>query len=276
VEWAQAVPPASLRWAQDAAGARVVAALPLDSQWLANHLLVLADGRELVLRRWARPGWEVDDPDLSAAREALVLERLADTAVPAPELVAADPQAATCDVAALLITRVPGAPMVGRPPVGPLVAALAEIHAVDPEGIPPYRRYYEPARLAVPPWAGDRGVWERAIAVAHDTPPALADRFIHRDFHPGNTLWEGAELTGIVDWTTGSRGPGAVDLGHLRWNLVVDYGQRVADAVLPHPEHHPYYDVVTALDVLPDLDPTTPHAELLRLEDHVGRALAEL
>jgi aminoglycoside phosphotransferase (APT) family kinase protein len=276
VDWAQAVPPASLRWAQDAAGARVVAALPLDSQWLANHLLVLADGRELVLRRWARPGWEVDDPDLNAAREALVLQRLADTDVPAPELVAADAQAQTCDVAALLITRVPGAPILGRPPVGPLVAALAEIHAVDPDGIPPYRRYYEPERLAVPTWASDRDVWERALALAHEPPPELPERFIHRDYHPGNTLWEGAELTGIVDWTTGSRGAGAVDLGHLRWNLVVDYGQRVADAVLPHPEHHPYYDVITALDVLPELDPTTPHAELLRLEEHVARALAEL
>jgi aminoglycoside phosphotransferase (APT) family kinase protein len=276
VDWAQAVPPASLRWAQDAAGAHVVAALPLDSQWLANHLLVLADGRELVLRRWARPGWEVDDPDLTAAREALVLERLRDTPVPAPELVAADPDAAACDVAALLITRVPGAAIAGRPPLGPLAAALAEIHAIDPAGIPSFRRYYEPERLAVPSWAADRGVWERAIALAHEPPPVLPERFIHRDFHPGNTLWEGAELTGIVDWTTGSRGPGAVDLGHLRWNLVLDFGQRVADALLPHPEHHPYYDVVTVLDVLPELDPTDTRAELLRLEDHVARALAAL
>ena len=101
----------------------------------------------------------------------------------------------------------------------------------------------------------------------------LPERFIHRDFHPGNTLWEGAELTGVVDWTTGSRGPGAVDLGHLRWNLVVDHGQRVADALLPHPEHHPYYDVVTALDVLPDLDASFAHAEFMRLEEHVARAL---
>jgi aminoglycoside phosphotransferase (APT) family kinase protein len=276
VDWAQAVPPASLRWAQDAAGAHVVAALPLDSQWLANHLLVLADGRELVLRRWARPGWEVDDPDLTAAREALVLERLRDTPVPAPELVAADPDAAACDVAALLITRVPGAAIAGRPPLGPLAAALSEIHTIDPAGIPPYRRYYEPERLAVPSWAADRGVWERAIALAHEPPPVLPERFIHRDFHPGNTLWEGAELTGIVDWTTGSRGAGAVDLGHLRWNLVLDHGQRVADALLPHPEHHPYYDVVTVLDVLPELDPTDTQAELLRLEDHVARALAAL
>ena len=206
--WAQAVPPAALRWAQEAAGARVVAALPLDSQWLANHLLVLGDGRELVLRRWARPGWELDDPDLTAAREALVLERLAGTPVPAPELVAADPDAAACDVPALLITRVPGRDLPGRPPLGPLAAALAEIHAVDPAGIPPYRRYYEPDRLAVPTWAGDRDVWERAIALAHAPPPELPERFIHRDFHPGNTLWEGAELTGVVDWTTGSRGAG--------------------------------------------------------------------
>jgi aminoglycoside phosphotransferase (APT) family kinase protein len=276
VSWTQAVPPVSLRWAEAQAGARAVAALPLESQWLANHLLVMSDGRELVLRRWARPGWEDDDPELTAAREALVLQRLADTPVPAPELVAADADATDCDVPALLMTRVPGAPFSGRPPLGPLTAALAEIHAVDPEGIPPYVRYYEPERLSVPPWARDRSVWERAIAVAHTEPPTLPERFIHRDFHPGNTLWEGVEVSGIVDWTTGSRGPAAVDLGHLRWNLALDYGQRVADAVLPHPEHHAYYDVVTALDVVPWLDAATPHGHLLRLEEHVARALAEL
>src|SRR3954471_16395718 len=207
-----------MRWAQEAAGARIVAALPLESQWLANHLLVLGDGRELVLRRWARPGWEVGDPDLTAAREVLVLERLADTPVPAPELVAADPAAAACDVPALLLTRLPGAGYQGRPPVGPLVAALAEIHAVDPSGIPPYRRYHEPDRLSVPPWAADRDVWERAIALAHAPAPELPERFIHRDFHPGNTLWEGAALTGVVDWTTGSRGPAPVHLGPPRRN----------------------------------------------------------
>jgi aminoglycoside phosphotransferase (APT) family kinase protein len=276
VDWSQALPPPSLRWAEAQAGARTLAALPLDSQWLANHVLVFADGRELVLRRWARPGWEDDDPDLTAAREALVLGRLDGTPVPAPELVAADVDAAECDVPALLITRVRGEPSPGRPPLGPMLEVLAEIHAVDGDGIPPYRRYYEPSRLAAPLWATDRWLWERAIAVAHDDPPDLPERFIHRDFHPGNTLWEGAKLTGVIDWTTGSRGPAAVDLGHLRWNLALDYGQRVADAVLPHPEHHPYYDVVTALDVIAELSDLTDTAAIARLEEHVGRALAEL
>ena len=188
--WAQTVPPDTLRWAENAAGGRVLAALPLESNWLANHILVLEDGRELILRRWARPGWDADDPDLTAAREALVLERLAGTPVPAPELIAADAGAATCDVPALLVSRLPGAPFDGRPPLGPLLAALADIHAVDPAGIPPYRRYYEPERLRVPAWAGDRTVWERAIALAHEQPPALPERFIHRDYHPGNVLWQ--------------------------------------------------------------------------------------
>ena len=276
MDWSQALPPASLRWAEAQAGARTIAALPLESQWLANHLLVLADGRELVLRRWARPGWDADDPDLTAAREALVLGRLADTPVPAPQLVAADVDATESDVPALLITRVPGMPFEGRPPVGPLLGVLEEIHAVDPDGIPPYRRYHEPDRLVVPAWASDRAIWERAIAVAHEDPPVLPERFIHRDFHPGNTLWEGPQLTGVIDWTTGSRGPVAVDLGHLRWNLAVDYGERVADAVLPHTEHHPYYDVVTALDVVAELDTFDDRAEVTRLEEHVARALAEL
>lgn len=276
MNWSQALPAASLHWAEAQAGARTLAALPTESRWLANHLLIFADGRELVLRRWARPGWDEDDPELTATREALVLERLAGTDTPAPELVAADPDAEHCDVAALLITRLPGAAPTGRPALGPLLGVLAQIHAVDPTGIPEYTRYYEPERLRVPSWAEDRGVWEDAIALAHEPPPDLPQRFIHRDFHPGNTLWEGAELTGVVDWTTGSRGPAAVDLGHLRWNLVVDYSQRVADAILPHEEHHPYYDVVTALDVIAELPAGTPHDELLRLEEHVARALAQL
>jgi hypothetical protein len=55
---------------------------------------------------------------------------------------------------------------------------------------------------------------------------------IHRDYHPQNTLWSRLRLTGVVDWTQASRGPPALDLGHMRWNLVADYGQGVADRFL--------------------------------------------
>jgi hypothetical protein len=33
--------------------------------------------RRLILRRWTRPGWEVDDPDVTAAREVTILGLLA-------------------------------------------------------------------------------------------------------------------------------------------------------------------------------------------------------
>jgi hypothetical protein len=47
--------------------------------WLASHAVDVVDGsarkHRVVLRRWARPGWE-EDPEMTAAREAAVLERL--------------------------------------------------------------------------------------------------------------------------------------------------------------------------------------------------------
>jgi hypothetical protein len=93
-------PPAGvLRWVASSigAGSRIVAVRALPSSWLANHALDVVDGHgrthELVLRRWARPGWDLGDPEMTAAHEAGVLDLLANSTVPAPELVAADPDA---------------------------------------------------------------------------------------------------------------------------------------------------------------------------------------
>jgi aminoglycoside phosphotransferase (APT) family kinase protein len=57
-------------------------------------------------------------------------------------------------------------------------------------------------------------------------------RLVHRDYHPGNTLWAGGRLAGVVDWTGGSWGPPSADLGHMRVNLAADLGVEVADRFL--------------------------------------------
>jgi aminoglycoside phosphotransferase (APT) family kinase protein len=92
----------------------IVSVQPLASSWLANHAVTVADRHDrqhrLVLRRWARPGWDLDDPDYTAQREATILELLAPTAVPAPEVVAADPDGTACDVPALLLPASPAIP----------------------------------------------------------------------------------------------------------------------------------------------------------------------
>jgi aminoglycoside phosphotransferase (APT) family kinase protein len=299
-------PAAALAWAAAAAGpgGRVVAVRPLASSWLANHALEVADAAErvhrMVLRRWARPGWADEDPDFTAAREAAVLELLAPTPVPAPALLAVDPDAAVCDVPALLETWLPGDPpdLEADPDrlVEGLAAALPAIHAVQvpqaggggdgrptdpapgvPRVVPPFRRFYEPEQLAPPAWSARPGLWRRAFEVAAGPPPDDRARFIHRDYHPANTLWAGGRLVGVVDWIGGSWGPPSVDLGHMRVNLAADLGLAAADRFLAAHraltgfDHHPWWDVAAAVDVAPETD-----ASWRRAEDLVAAALARL
>ena len=107
-----------MRWAAEAigAGSRIASMRRLTlGGWHANHALTVIDRRgvahRVVLRRWARPEWSLEDPDFTAAaREVAVLELLAASSVPAPRLLAADPDGEVCDVPALLITHLPGHP----------------------------------------------------------------------------------------------------------------------------------------------------------------------
>jgi aminoglycoside phosphotransferase (APT) family kinase protein len=297
-------PAAALGWAAAAfgTGSRVVAVRPLDSAWLANHAVDVADAagavHRVVLRRWARPGWAEEDPDFNAAREAAVLELLAPTPVPAPALVAADPDGAVCDVPALLLARLSGGPLdlEGDLDPGPvlqgLAAALPPIHAVavpgtagvGPAVVPAYRRFYEPERLAPPAWSARPGLWTRAFEVAAGPPPPHRPCFIHRDYHPGNTLWLDGRLVGVVDWVGGSWGPPSVDLGHMRLNLAWDLGLAAADRFLAahHAltgfDHNPWWDVVAAVDTVPELVSPGPPPEpwLQRMEELVVAALARL
>jgi aminoglycoside phosphotransferase (APT) family kinase protein len=294
-------PPApALQWVCEAigAGSRIISVQPLPSSWLANHAITLADGHDrrhrLVLRRWSRPGWDLDDPDYTAQREVTILGLLADTAVPAPGLVAADPDGTVCDVPALLLTRLPG-----RPP-GPasadqrgflaqLAGALPLIHAVnDPtrELVPAYRTYVRLQGLTLPAWVPATPTWQRAFELAAGPAPESHHCFIHRDYHHGNTLWAGGRLTGVVDWTQASWGPASVDLGHMRWNLAWDYGIPAAEEFLAIHQtltagaipHHPYWDVVTVIDLVGDIDPADPlpSDDLAALEAYVAAVLARL
>jgi len=109
--------------------------------------------------------------------------------------------------------------------------------------------------------------------------------FIRRDYHPGNTLWIEDQLTAVVDWTYASLGPVGVALGHMRWNLVLDYGPDAAERFLHHHAelagtalHQPYWDIRTTVDLIGDGDPQDPlpARDLNGLEAHVTRALRAL
>jgi aminoglycoside phosphotransferase (APT) family kinase protein len=287
-----------LRWAAEsvAHGSRIVSIRRLrEGGWHANHALTVVDPvgttHRLVLRRWARPGWEVDDPDFTAAREVAVLDLLATSPVPAPRLVAADPDGSVCDVPTLLLSRLPG-----RPPALPrdmdaflaqLAEALPTIHAIDRRAgvqIPAYRSYHRLHSFTPPVWSREPKLWERALELACAEPPPGPRSFIHRDYHPENTLWLRGRLSGIVDWTSASWGPSAVDTAHMRWNLALTYGLDAADEFLrlhsavtsEQFADQRHFDVVTVLDLTNDLDPSQWSAfDLDRLERYVESVVKE-
>lgn len=263
-------PTATLEWAasQLGPGSEIVSIDPLPGgRWHVSHVLHIAGSGgatyDLILRRWARPGWDQLDPDFDAAREASVLQLLERTPVPAPMLVAADPDPRWCDAPTLLITRLAG----GSPPsptdldgyLQQLAHALAAIHAVDDSDarrLPAYRPWTDVATIDVPEWAATSEPWRHVFDTVRTAPPRSAYAFIHRDYHPGNTLWIGERLTGIVDWSTGSWGPISVDLAHMRWNLALELGPQAPDRFLAayrratgrRIEHSPYWDMVEVAD----------------------------
>src|SRR5438445_4158242 len=184
--------------------------------------------RRLVLRRYVNRAWLAREPDL-AEHEARVLSLLASTDVRAPQLVAVDATGASCDVPAVLMTRLAGR-LRRRPDLRQLAEVLPVVHAVRvPPGVRvrPYSPYYLDRDLRPPAWARRPAVWERANEVPRGPPPDDPAVFVHRDYHPGNVPWSGGQVIGLVDWVNASIGGAGGDVGHCRSNLC-DLGLDVA------------------------------------------------
>ncbi len=154
-------------------------------------------------------------------------------------MIDADLDGADCDVPALLLTCLPG-----RPPTRTTMSddrfcqdraeTLAQIHATGAEGqghLQSYRLYYDRA-LAVPPRSLPKlAAWEQASGIVRATPPEPTPTLIHR-LPPGEhaVVTEPPDRRG--DWTQASWGPAALDLGQMRWSLVLDSGLQLADRFL--------------------------------------------
>jgi aminoglycoside phosphotransferase (APT) family kinase protein len=269
-----------------------VAEPPLPDTSHTNHRIRAGD-RELLLRRFTDEELLANDRWYSPADEVAALGALRGLAIPVPELIAADVSVSACDVPALLVSWLPGtAPSasIDRSALARgLAAPLPVIH-----GASLVTRRYEPyfvsdgisLQEARPPsWARDPAIWERAFAVAAGPPPDAETVFIHRDYHQGNTLWEGDELTGIVDWTTACLGPAGIDLAQMRINLAWDFDLELADEFLrtwsavtdDTSAYHPYWEVLDAVDWIADPpEYLPPPGALERYETFVARELAAL
>jgi aminoglycoside phosphotransferase (APT) family kinase protein len=288
-------PETVLAWVRDVVGGRITSIRSMGVGSTTMHAIDAGDPpRRLVVRRFHDTGRLRTDPWYVPANEAAVLELLDDTEVPAPRLLAADSYGRICDVPALLTTRVPG-----RPAARPwdmdaflieMAQVLARIHEVPLEiALPPYTPYRDPAEHGdrrPPEWSGSAELWERVFEAVSGPAPDTAGGFIHRDFHPGQTVWSGDRLTGIVDWTTGCRGPYGIDVARMRINLAMDYGVEVAERfqtiyheVTGQVTRHPYWDLTDAADAI--LDMPAPRTQdvadrYARFEHWIAIAVADL
>ncbi|MER7323768.1 aminoglycoside phosphotransferase family protein [Streptomyces lydicus] len=235
---AAAVRPLTLAWVSRhlEAGERIVKTEALHGGITAEirRLTIAApDGstRDLVLRTFVN----VEHAEDGLNREADALTLLTGTDVPAPGLVAVDPTAAQCEYPSLLRTHLAGRTVLddeGLETRVPLLARqLVAIHALQPAVRPREYVTLTTADTVVTPKGADAAAWAAAIDVIRKPAPPYEGRFLHRDFQPGNVLFDvppsrpaDARITGVVDWAATSWGPADLDVAHCSTNLALLHG----------------------------------------------------
>jgi aminoglycoside phosphotransferase (APT) family kinase protein len=286
----RALPPeATLRWLLDALGATAVLSCePMrGGSTSALHRVTVGDDRNatstVVLRRYVLDSYLASEPAAPFA-EVTGLELAGRLSLPTPDLLAADPHGAHCDAPTIVMRFLAGRSVweLGLRRIEELVDALVEIHAVDLAGVDTAPMHGYPQESYRPPrWATSPKVWERAVEILHGPIPERDVGFAHRDFHPGNVLWQRRRLTGVVDWQAACRAPASIDVSHCRLNFAY------YDATLPEVlrvtwqtrsgrTFEPWADIASIIGALDGLRDTPPGAGARQtIDDMLTRAVAE-
>lgn len=236
-----------------------------------------------VLRRYVIDELNVEEPDL-AEREAVALQALEHGPIQTPGLVAVDPQGHDAGHPAVLMTRVSGrlcwSPTHLEPWLRELASALPLVHQTPPDRRLPEFAPYPPDEWAPPEWLTDSRIWDRLLELYHGPRLDTERVFIHRDYHPGNVLFLGGRVNGIVDWQAACLGPRAADVWHCRANLLGRFGREVADRFLrawtdeSGLAYNPWAETVMLVDTLAWRGSRNPR-ERLELEQLAAERLSE-
>ncbi len=218
-------------WIAHAAGARSVSSVRSLTHGISSSMMLVdVDGRLLVNRSYEgsiRSERRIHNEvrALAAARRAL--------GTMVPELVAFDATGADAGTPSLVMTALPGQPVMFDLDVVQMAETLERLHAAPvPELLEVATPWFDAARLAVPEWTEDAAAWEQLMTMLERPAPTGTSVFLHRDLHHGNLLWSEGILSGVVDWATACTGPRGFDLAHTRSNLALVNGVDAADAFL--------------------------------------------
>jgi aminoglycoside phosphotransferase (APT) family kinase protein len=230
------------------------------------------DVRRLVLRSFTRARFAAH-AEAMLIREADILQLLAATTIPVAEVIAVDPRAEVCAAPSLLRTWLPGAiqlqddASVSRRSEL-LARLLVQIHGVRVAETARPRTYQAWTRhdlVRVPEYTARAELWAKAIDVIRAAPPAYEGCFLHRDFHPGNVLFESSEVSGVVDWVETSWGPADLDVAHCSTSLALLHGvecglqfaeryEAAGGTLAAAPQARLYWYLLDALAFAPDAE----------------------
>jgi aminoglycoside phosphotransferase (APT) family kinase protein len=221
-------------WVASVTGGLDVRAIRSVSFGIGSSVEVIeVDGRELVLRTYGPGGLNEEMPGVVTNEVTALTAACAALGALVPQVVDFDPCGDSAGVPALLMTRLPGAPVVRSVDVKRLAAPIAQLHAGPlPRDLGPVHHWIEPARATIPEWTREPSTWAMLADLLRSPQPAAPSVFVHRDYHPGNVLWTDGEITGIVDWAVSGLGPRGIDVAHTRANLAFVEGIAAADAFL--------------------------------------------
>jgi aminoglycoside phosphotransferase (APT) family kinase protein len=235
------------------------------------------DVSQIVVRRYADHG---DDRSLKAVREFKTLALLQNYPhIPVPQPRYLDMVGSILDAPGIVTSFVTGQQIAAHPEslhwtrVCPTAALmLARIHAVpldtdareflmdgNTEAAWFLRSGTVPAYMRAHP-DGAR-VWQ----AVHDLRPGLISvepALIHLDYWSGNILWEGGQITAVVDWEEAAYGDPGIDVAYCRMELFLEGMDAAADTLLQVYEENVgqpvanlgYWELAAAARPMLDLD----------------------
>jgi Ser/Thr protein kinase RdoA (MazF antagonist) len=175
-----------------------------------------------VLRVLDVGGWALEEPDL-AEHEANVLIEAEQAGLQAPRLLGYASHDVGFGAPVVLMSYVPGRVQLQPTDMTGWLKALAGYLASIHQHRAPHLKWrfcswVKRQYLAVPKWAKQPQLWEQAIALLLAGTPMVQPVFIHRDYHPANVLWQGDQISGVVDWINACQGAAGDDVAHCRIN----------------------------------------------------------
>jgi aminoglycoside phosphotransferase (APT) family kinase protein len=198
----------------------------------------LSDGssQKFVVRQYGDANLEADAS--IATHEYQLLELLYSRNLPVPKPYLADESRSILTSPYLVVGFIDGQTVEGpadaTPYVRQMAEVLAKIHEVAAPDFLPDQQEVFTEKLSKRPDQPDNTLSESRIrdALAKHWPPTQQNSsvLLHGDFWPGNTMWQGKKLSGVIDWEDAAIGDPLADLANGRLEILMFFGQEAMEA----------------------------------------------